>query len=229
MSDVQYKFILVLFEDQNAKQERYNAKNDAEEIRLWFKRNAVDQDTADKAQNVVERIELVHRHKLRGNDVFGIEDRGQVHQKHREDAPKELCITEEHHHGCKDQSNAVAEQEEHQKHKGKQKNGGGNGGTRHQHHNKEGNQREQQIDARGERAREGVDIFGHVHLVDQGGVAHDAHQAHAGGFAEEVVADEYYNIALFGVDARTDQLDAGVNSDSIIVASINKTNNSFIF
>ena len=41
---------------------------------------------------------------------------------------------------------------------------------------------------------------------------------------EGTVSKEYLNIALFGVDARTDQMHSGVNSDSIIIASINKTN-----
>lgn len=33
---------------------------------------------------------------------------------------------------------------------------------------------------------------------------------------------DYYNIALFGLDSRNDELDGGVNSDTIIVVSINK-------
>lgn len=33
---------------------------------------------------------------------------------------------------------------------------------------------------------------------------------------------DYYNIALFGLDSRKDELDGGVNSDTIIIVSINK-------
>lgn len=41
----------------------------------------------------------------------------------------------------------------------------------------------------------------------------------------ETFADSgpYTNIALFGLDSRNDQLDAGVNSDTMIIASINNT------
>ena len=187
-SDVKDKLILLFAEDEHAKQQGHGAQQNAKQISLRLGRNAVDQNAADEAEHVVHGVELVDGQEPFGNNGFGVEDRGQIHQEHRKDSPKELCIAEEHHQGCQDQSHAVAEHKEHEEHKGQEQERNAQGRTFNKQHQSQGNQREQKVDAGGQGAREGIDILGHVDLVDQRGVAHNAHQTHVCGFAEEVKA-----------------------------------------
>ena len=142
VSDIENKLILILAEDQYAEQEGDTAEQNAVEVSLGLKGNSVNQNASDKAQYVVQRIELVNGEELRGDNCFGVEYGGEVHEQHRADAPQKLRVTEEYHHRGKNESHAVAEHKEHEEDEGEQQNCLCGPSSRNQHHDKEGNKRE---------------------------------------------------------------------------------------
>ena len=81
-SNVENKLVLIFAEDHYADQKGNKADDKAEQVCLWLGRNAVHQNTAHESDHVIEGIELINRHKMIGNDGVGIENGGEIHQKH---------------------------------------------------------------------------------------------------------------------------------------------------
>ncbi len=176
-------------ERQNPQPQHHHRRKDAPEIGHRFGREAVDDADARERDVLVHGVHVIGCQELRRDDALRIEQRRHVHPHHADHTPEKLRVLEEGHGGGQQQAHArhKAQQAQHVEDEQQQRRSERRPGD--QHDQKQRDDRQRKVDQRREDARYRVDVLGHVHLLDQRGVASDGGHAHADSLVEKV--EEY--------------------------------------
>ena len=106
LSDIKDKSVLCFLKYNRADNQRHNRRNQRQKIGFRLGRNAVQQNHADKADNVIQRIHFKKCNKFARNNAFWVENRRCIHPKHADYAPQKLRVTKKHHSGGKQQADS---------------------------------------------------------------------------------------------------------------------------
>ena len=119
-------------------------------------------------------------------DCLRVENGGNIHPHHAEHTPQKLRIPKKHHGGGQQHSQPQAENNQAGQEKKRQNSGFMEFHPGDDTYDQQRYQRNHQVYHRGHDPGQWIDVFGHIDLGNQAGIAQDGAQRHAAGLAEKV-------------------------------------------